>query len=65
MHFGLIFLSQKYIKIIKKQSELSKVTLFLPRLINNFYTFLSSETLLAEFMCFGYSVQKLICLDSA
>ena len=65
MHFGLIFLMQKYIKIIKKQSELSKVTLYLPKLINNFYTFLSSEPLFAEFMCFGYSVQILICLGSA
>ena len=30
---------EEYIKIIKQQSELSKATLFLPKLINNFYTF--------------------------
>ena len=59
------FSIEEYIKIIKQQSELSKATLFLPKWINSFYRFKSSETFLAEFMCFGYSVQILICLDSA
>ena len=59
------FSIEEYIKIIKQQSELSKATLFLPKRFNSFYIFKSSETLLAKFLCFGYSVQILICLDSA
>ena len=56
---------EEYIKMIKQKSELSKAALYLPKLINSFYTFKSSETLVAKFMCLGYSVQIFICLDSA
>ena len=61
----VLFSIEEYIKIIKQQSELSKATLFIPKRINSFYIFKSSETLHAKCMCFGYSVQILICLDSA
>ena len=56
---------EEYIKMIKQKSELSKAALYLPKCINSFYTFKPSETLVAKFMCFGYSVQIFICLDSA
>ena len=49
----------------KAAIRIIKSNFILPKWINSFYIFKSSETLLAEFMCFGYSVQILICLDSA
>ena len=49
----------------KAAIRMIKSNFILPKWINSFYIFKSSETLLAEFMCFGYSVQILICLDSA
>ena len=35
---------KEYINIIQQKSELNKTALYLPKLINSFYTFKSNET---------------------
>ena len=55
----LIFLLKNTSKLFSRNQNYLKAALFLPKLINSFFTFMSSETVLAKFMCFTYSVQYL------
>ena len=52
------FSVQEYIKIIKQKSDLYKSASFLPYYINSFFTFKSSELMLASLICFPFSVQN-------
>ena len=48
-----IFLLKKYIKLIKQKHAKSKSALFLPYKNNSFFTFKSSEVILAECIYFA------------
>ena len=63
---GLIFLLENTSKLLRRNQNYLKATLFLLKLINSYCTFKSSETKLAKFMCFTYSVQYLFghCLTT-
>ena len=52
------FSVEKYIKIIKQKSDLYKLASFLTYQINSFFTFKSSELILAKLICFPTSVQN-------